>query len=145
MLGAASAEAKQVAWRVASAEVSDVGVRGEASCLASGGGELLVSGGGELLVSGRGKAVGVEIIVAEREREREEKKTERKEKIIKKLIFLYNISGHTVLSLERYCLYMPNVLAFDTPHERGFLVFGVPNAKYLAFSISYGNALICNL
>ena len=145
MLGAALAEAKQVAWRVASAEVSDVGVRGEASCLASGGGELLVSGGGELLVSGRGKAVGGEIIVAEREREREEKKTERKEKIIKKLIFLYNISGHTVLSLERYCLYMPNVLVFDTPHERGFLVFGVPNAKYLAFSISYGNALICNL
>ena len=128
---------RQVAW-------SSIG-RGEASCLASGGGELLVSGGGELLVSGRGKAVGVEIIVAEREREREEKKTERKEKIIKKLIFLYNISGHTVLSLERYCLYMPNVLAFDTPHERGFLVFGVPNAKYLAFSISYGNALICNL
>ena len=77
MLGAASAEAKQVAWRVASAEVSDVGVRGEASCLASGGGELLVSGGGELLVSGRGKAVGGEIIVAERERERERKKKQR--------------------------------------------------------------------
>ena len=80
MLGAASAEAKQVAWRVASAEVSDVGVRGEASCLASGGGELLVSGGGELLVSGRGKAVGGEIIVAEREREREREREEKKQR-----------------------------------------------------------------
>ena len=27
---------------------------------------------------------------------------------------------------------MPNVLAFKTPHIRCFLVFGVPNAKYLA-------------
>ena len=25
---------------------------------------------------------------------------------------------------------MPNVLAFGTPHERGFLEFGVPNAKF---------------
>ena len=30
---------------------------------------------------------------------------------------------------------MPNVLAFGTPHERGFLVFGVPNAKYLVFGV----------
>ena len=38
---------------------------------------------------------------------------------------------------------MPNVLAFDTPHERGFLVFGVPNAKYLAFGTPDESALIC--
>ena len=68
MLGAALAEAKQVAWRVASAEVSDVGVRGEASCLASGGGELLASGGGELLVSGGGKAAGGETTVVDCEK-----------------------------------------------------------------------------
>ena len=28
---------------------------------------------------------------------------------------------------------MPNFLAFDTPHEGLVLIFGVPNAKYLAF------------
>ena len=53
--------------------------------------------------------------------------TERGEKIIKKLIFAYSISGHTVLFLERNCSCVPNVLAFGTPHERGFLVFGVPS------------------
>ena len=42
MLGAALAEAKQVAWRAASAEASGVGARGEVSCLVSGGGELQV-------------------------------------------------------------------------------------------------------
>jgi len=33
------------------------------------------------------------------------------------------------------------LLAFRTPHERGFWVFGVPNAKYLAFSTLDGDAL----
>ena len=45
-------EAKQAAWRAASAEASGVGVGGEVSCLASGG----------------GKAVSGEIIVADYER-----------------------------------------------------------------------------
>ena len=36
---------------------------------------------------------------------------------------------------------MPNVLAFGTPHERGFLVFGVSNAKYLAFGTPDESAL----
>ena len=60
------------------------------------------------------------------ERERKKKKdkmTERKEKIIKKLIFPYNIFGHTVPTL----------------------VFGVPNTKYLAFGTSNGNTFIPQL
>ena len=34
-----------------------------------------------------------------------------------------------------------NFLAFNTPHDSLFLVFGVPNAKYLAFGTLDGNAL----
>ena len=30
---------------------------------------------------------------------------------------------------------MPNILAFKTSNESGFLVFGMSNAKYLAFDI----------
>ena len=67
--------------------------------------------------------------------------TKRREKTIKKLIFAYSISGHIILFLERNCSYVPNVLAFGTPHERGFLVFGVPNAKYLTFGTPDENAL----
>ena len=36
---------------------------------------------------------------------------------------------------------MPKFLAFETPHDGLFLVFGVPNAKYLAFGIPDENAL----
>ena len=36
---------------------------------------------------------------------------------------------------------MPNILAFRTPDESGFLVFGVSYVKYLAFDTSDGNAL----
>ena len=36
---------------------------------------------------------------------------------------------------------MPNILAFIMPDENGFLVFGVSNAKYLAFDTPDGNAL----
>ena len=36
---------------------------------------------------------------------------------------------------------MPNIIAFRTSHERIFVVFGVPNAKYLAFGTPDGNAL----
>ena len=32
-------------------------------------------------------------------------------------------------------------LAYETPHTSCFLVFGVPNAKYLTFGTSDGNAL----
>ena len=33
-------------------------------------------------------------------------------------------------------------MVFRTPHESGFLVFGVSNAKYLTFDTPDGNALI---
>ena len=36
---------------------------------------------------------------------------------------------------------MPKVLAFRTPYERDFWVFGVPNAKYLAFGTCDGDVL----
>ena len=35
--------------------------------------------------------------------------------------------------LKAYCSYVPIFLRFKTSYERCFLVFGVPNAKYLAF------------
>ena len=69
--------------------------------------------------------------VDEREKEKKEKKKtrQRREKTIKKLIFTNSMADHTVLFLERNCSYVPNVLAFGTPHERDCLVFGVPNTK----------------
>ena len=47
----------------------------------------------------------------------------------------------TLSNLRLHCLSMPNILAFKTPDESGFLVFGVPNVKYLAFDTPNGNAL----
>ena len=46
--------------------------------------------------------------------------------------------------MERYYSYVVKILAFGTSHERGFLVFGVSNAKYLAFNTSDENALTLN-
>ena len=43
--------------------------------------------------------------------------------------------------MERYCSFVPNVLAFKTPTVGCFLVFGVSNAKYLTFGTLDGNAL----
>ena len=37
---------------------------------------------------------------------------------------------------------MPNCLAFRTPHVRGFLMFDVPNAKYLTFNTLDASVLI---
>ena len=37
---------------------------------------------------------------------------------------------------------MCQLLAFRTPHERGFLVFGVPDAKYLAFGTPDSDAIL---
>ena len=134
-----------------SVEASGVGIRGEASCLASGGGELRVERSLWRILREaeiereRGERRAERKVREADEREREKKKgdkmIERREKIIKKLISAYSISGRTVLFLERNCSYVPNVLAFGTPHERGFLVFGVPNAKYLAFGTPDKNAL----
>ena len=36
---------------------------------------------------------------------------------------------------------MVKIITFGTSHEKSFLVFGVPNAKYLAFGTPNGNAL----
>ena len=36
---------------------------------------------------------------------------------------------------------MPKVLRFEISYEGWFLVFGVPNAKYLAFDTLDGNVL----
>ena len=44
--------------------------------------------------------------------------------------------------MEQYCSYVPNIIVFRISHERDFLVFGVPNAKYLAFGTPDGNALM---
>ena len=43
--------------------------------------------------------------------------------------------------MEWYYSYVPNIIAFTTSHERGILVFGVPNVKYLTFGTPDGNAL----
>ena len=68
--------------------------------------------------------------------------TERREKIIKKLIFAYGISGHTTLFLEQNCSYVPNVLTFDIPHEREFLIFDMLNTKYLILGTYDKNDLL---
>ena len=44
--------------------------------------------------------------------------------------------------LRAYCSMSHNFETFSTPHEGLFLVFGVPNAKYLAFGTPDENALI---
>ena len=55
-----------------------------------------------------------------------------KKKIVKILQFM---------NLRLHCSSMPNILAFKTPDESSFLVFGVPNAKYLAFDTPDASAL----
>ena len=46
-----------------------------------------------------------------------------------------------VSNLRFHCSSMPNIMAFKTLDEGGFLKFGVSNAKYLAFDTLDGNAL----
>ena len=65
---------------------------------------------------------------------------EEREKIIKNNK-IYRIVVRTLLYLRWYCSLMPNILAFRTPQESSFLVFGVSNAKYLAFDTPDENAL----
>ena len=66
---------------------------------------------------------------------------EEREKIIKNNK-IYRIVVRTLLFLRRYYLSVSNFLAFRTPHESGFLVFGVSNAKYLAFDTLDESALM---
>ena len=53
----------------------------------------------------------------------------------------FTIYVHMLSFLRLYCWLMPNILTFRTPIMSGFLVYGVPNAKYLAFDTPNGNAL----
>ena len=43
--------------------------------------------------------------------------------------------------MKRYCSMFQNFDTFNTPHDALFLVFGVPNAKYLAFGTPDSDAL----
>ena len=45
----------------------------------------------------------------------------------------YSISVRTLSYLKAYCSISQNFETFSTSHEGLFLVFSVPNAKYLAF------------
>ena len=42
--------------------------------------------------------------------------------------------------MEPYCSMSQNFDIFNTPYDALFLVFGVPNAKYLAFGTPDGDA-----
>ena len=57
----------------------------------------------------------------------------------------FTFSVRMLSFLRWYCSLMPNILTFRTPDVSGFLVFGMPNAKYLAFNTPDRNALICNI
>ena len=87
------------------------------------------------------------------EKERRKRKREKKEsdkgrdgrKKVKKrgneLKKKISIFIRTVPKMERYCSCVVKIITFGTSHKRGFLVFGVSNAKYLAFGTPDGNAL----
>ena len=47
--------------------------------------------------------------------------------------------------MRRYYSDVPKFLAFETPHDGLFLVFGVPNVKYLAFGTPNENALLVTM
>ena len=47
---------------------------------------------------------------------------------------------HTLPNMRLHYSSMPNNLAFRISHVRDFLVFGVPNVKYLAFDTSDASA-----
>ena len=61
--------------------------------------------------------------------------------IKKKLQFMNSI----IPNLKLYGSFMLKILKFKTSNEGAFLVFGVPNAKYLTFStiqVEYTNGYI---
>ena len=63
-------------------------------------------------------------------RERERKKSNKEEKGMNKINFFFNTSIRTIPKMEQYCSYVSKFIRFGTPHEKGFLVFGVPNVSY---------------
>ena len=58
----------------------------------------------------------------------------------KKIINAYSILIQTMPKMRAYCSMSQNFSTFSTPHDALFLVFGVSNAKYLAFG-TLDNAL----
>ena len=52
----------------------------------------------------------------------------------KKLVFWFGICIHPVSYLRWYCNDVSKFLATETPYEAHILMFGVSNAKYLAFN-----------
>jgi len=66
---------------------------------------------------------------------------EEREKVNKIRIKNFVIFVRTISYLRVYCSSMPKVLRFKISYEGWFWVFGVPNAKYLAFDTPDGNAL----
>ena len=55
--------------------------------------------------------------------------------------FFFSTSVRTVPKMERYYSRVSKFIGFRTPHEKGFLVFSVTNAKYLAFGTLDSDAL----
>ena len=149
---ALASEAKRAAWRVA----SDVG-EGEwhwhqRRCkllgkwrrqpLASDGGKWSLQtrgdggsliGEGGLICEGSVRVREGEEMWFEEEREREHRLErqiyeKREKKLNKKKM---STSVRTIPKMERYCSRISKFIGFRKPHEKGFLVFGVSNAKYL--------------
>ena len=55
---------------------------------------------------------------------------------------MFSIYLRIVSYLRQYCSHVSNFLRFGRADEGWFLVFGVPNAKYLAFDTPDESALI---
>ena len=62
----------------------------------------------------------------------------------KKVIFFFSTSVCTVPKMEQYCSCVSKFIRFRTPHEKSFLVFDVPNAKYLTFGTPNDDVLSKN-
>ena len=58
-----------------------------------------------------------------------------------KIVFFYSTSVRTVPKMERYYSRKSKFIGYRISHEKGFLMFGVPNAKYLTFGTPDENAL----
>ena len=59
----------------------------------------------------------------------------------KQIIKNFGIDVRIVSYLRRYCSMLQNFNTFETPHEASIVVFGVSNAKYLAFDTLNENTI----
>ena len=62
-------------------------------------------------------------------------------RVVHERLSSFTVLDRTISNIRGYYSKMPNSLAFEASDISGFLVFGVPNAKNLAFSIPDANAL----